>query len=184
MKGLCSKGFLLLRGFLANPVFMFSFILFISVFSLAAAYIAQYIFDLKPCILCIYQRIPFAFTAVFSLIGLIFYAGRSVFASVVMLILSASAFFINSIIALHHTGVEQGWWVSVFEACESDLPTKSNDILSSLEKLAFVPCTQISWVDPIFGFSMANYNMVMCLGLFLICTVGAFAVANCYDKSK
>jgi len=35
-----------------------------AVFALGNAYTAQYAFDLEPCILCLYQRVPYVVTGV------------------------------------------------------------------------------------------------------------------------
>ena len=41
-------------------------ILAVSIGSLAMAFAAQYLFGLDPCILCLYQRIPYAVTVVLA----------------------------------------------------------------------------------------------------------------------
>ncbi len=45
-------------------------ILAASVAALGAAYIAEYAFGLEPCILCLYQRLPFVATGLLALAGL------------------------------------------------------------------------------------------------------------------
>lgn len=41
----------------------------ISAFALSMAFTAQYIFGLEPCILCLYQRIPYALVIALGLTG-------------------------------------------------------------------------------------------------------------------
>ncbi|HEY9164284.1 MAG TPA: disulfide bond formation protein B, partial [Magnetovibrio sp.] len=38
--------------------------------ALVMAYVAQYGFDLEPCILCLYQRIPYALVAILGFAGM------------------------------------------------------------------------------------------------------------------
>ncbi|MBL4690180.1 MAG: disulfide bond formation protein B, partial [Rhodospirillales bacterium] len=48
-----------------------------SVAALANAYIAQYTFDLEPCILCLYQRVPYAVAGVLGLVAMLVPGQRS-----------------------------------------------------------------------------------------------------------
>lgn len=57
-------------SFLFQPRIFGAGIALFSFTALAMAFTAEYVFDLKPCILCIYQRIPFA---VAFLLGLVIY---------------------------------------------------------------------------------------------------------------
>lgn len=148
----------------------------LSLFSLLAALTAQYGFGLEPCILCLYQRLPFLLTFVFGLAG--WWAARAGRARLAAGWLGASAlaFAANSAIATYHTGVERHWWRSAFEACRvGDFSaTDSQSLLQTLLKTPDVPCDVIPWADPILGLSMANYNALMCAGLALLC--GGYAI--------
>ncbi|MBL4614473.1 MAG: disulfide bond formation protein B, partial [Magnetovibrio sp.] len=82
--------------------------------SLAFAYAAQFGFDLEPCILCLYQRVPFAVAIILGLIGLLKPQWL-----VMVFTLAITAFAINCGIAVYHVGVEQHWWVSA-AGCGAD----------------------------------------------------------------
>ncbi|MBL4804640.1 MAG: disulfide bond formation protein B [Alphaproteobacteria bacterium] len=161
----------LIRKLLSCPVAVFGGITLVSVFALAAALYSEVALDLEPCILCIYQRIPFVIGALFGIIGL---ALRKK-AKVVNWILAALGvnFLINSGIAFYHTGVEQKWWVSAVEGCavpnfgDSEPQSILEDILSA----PTAACSEIPWQDPIIGLSMANYNVVLCFGIALACAL-------------
>lgn len=159
------------RRLLSCPQFICAVIAGISVFSLLAAFTAQYGFGLEPCILCLYQRGPFVLTTLFGLVGLWAARGGRVRLAAGWVGASALAFAVNAGIASYHTGVERHWWRSAFEACRvGDL--SANDSQSLLQKLLetpAVPCDVIPWADPILGLSMANYNAMMCAGLSVIC---------------
>jgi disulfide bond formation protein DsbB len=167
---------MMIKHALSSPLFLFSAILAISVSALAAAFISEGLLDLEPCILCIYQRYPYALAAFLGIIGLFLRNHRS--ASAGLLALCALVFLGNSAIATYHTGVEQKWWVSAVEGCavtfENEVDTKS-----FLEKIMDAPtghCDEIPWQDPIFKLSMANYNALICFGLALFCVITATRV--------
>ena len=139
-------------------------VLLVSVASLAAALIGQYGFDLQPCILCLYQRIPFIAAIVFSLAGLAAYRVRVI--PTLMLIFSTLAFFINGGIAMFHTGVERKWWT--FDSTCTGNSDKSmsqmsaDELVTHLMQTKVVPCDQPQW--ELFGLTMANYNVVYSIG--------------------
>lgn len=140
--------------------------------ALGVALISQYAFGLKPCILCLYQRWPYGFVIAFGLLGFLMSFQNKTAApkgiSVFMGFISLS-FFINSILAFYHTGVEQKWWKSHFEGCAvPDLGSDPENILAIIEQSTAARCDEIPWSDPILNLSMANYNVVFCLGLGII----------------
>ncbi len=59
-----------MKAIFANTTISFSLIVLISFTALAAAFIAEGFLGLEPCILCIYQRYPFAFGLLAGVIGL------------------------------------------------------------------------------------------------------------------
>ena len=127
----------------------------LSAASLAVAFTAQYAFDLAPCILCIYQRIPFVATLLLGLTAYKLSRQNHPRGALLMIALSGLAFLGNSALAFYHVGVEQHWWVSAFEACAID-PT-------NIRKAALnppVPCDKIPW--QLYGISMAGYNVLIC----------------------
>ena len=147
----------------------------ISLFSLLAALASEAFFGLEPCIMCIYQRIPFAAVIILSIIGVIFRKHKGV--STGMIGLSGFAFLINSILALYHTGIEQKWWVSAVEGCKVTFENDSKQTM--LENILSAPtgrCDEIPWSDPILNLSMANYNVILCFGLFALCAISLILI--------
>lgn len=137
--------------------------------ALGMAYIAQYQFNLAPCILCLYQRVPFAIIAALGLLGYALNKYPRVF-----LVLIGTAYFANTVIAAYHTGVERKWWRSFIEGCSSpDLSGSIDDLMKRIEQAPVTACTDIAWADPVLGLSMANYNIVFCLflGILAICAL-------------
>jgi len=133
----------------------------VSVLSLAAAYTAQYGFNLQPCILCLYQRVPFAVVIALSIIGL-FVPARAARALVA---LSGTVFLAGAAIAFFHVGVEQHWWEGT-SSCGATLHQGSiEDLRAQIMGAPIVKCDTPAWT--LFGVSMAGYNLVMSLGLAL-----------------
>ena len=146
-----------------------------SLFSLLAALGSEVFFGLEPCILCVYQRIPFAAVIVFGIVGLL--VRHRTMVSQSMIGLSGLAFLINSGIAFYHSGVEQKWWASAFEGCL--IPDFSDEPQSLLDNILSAPtarCDEIPWQDPLIGLSMANYNAILCFGLFAVCALSLILV--------
>ena len=125
--------------------------------ALAAAFIAQYGFDLQPCILCVYQRFPFAINAVLGLLIYKLVKKDHMRGATMMLITAGIVFLANSALAFYHNGVEQHWWESALEGCQFD-PTKLMEAVYEPP----TPCNKIPWQDPILGFSMAVWNFILC----------------------
>ena len=159
-----------LTTLLKNERLIIAFALAISIISLAGAFTAEHVFDLEPCILCIYQRIPFALVIFFSLMGLMSYLGAHINQTIIGL--NSVCFLGNAVIAFYHTGVERHWWKSFLEGCAvPDLGDDPEKILETILASPAVPCDEIPWADSFIGLSMANYNVMLCLGMFVICAL-------------
>ena len=162
---------------LGCPFFSGLFIFLISVTALAAAYTAEYGFGLLPCILCLYQRIPFALGIVLGLLVIASAKAKKAGLTIGLLILSGFNFLINSALAFYHSGVERLWWKG-FEGCSApDLEGLSPaEMIEALQNTPAVRCDEIPW--EMFGLSMANYNVAFCFGIALVCFMAAFRYAK------
>lgn len=139
----------------------------ISLLSLAFAYFVEYILGHEPCILCLYQRIPYFIIAVVSTIAI----GAKKFYKYALLLIAVS---IASNIALagYHFGVEQG----VFEAtdkCAGRVDFAKAHSLEELKTLIYsaplARCDQVNFL--IFGTSMTAWNFlfnILLLGILLL----------------
>lgn len=137
-------------------------ILLISVAALAAAFTAQFVFGLQPCILCYWQRVPFYGAAALAVLALLPGVGRRV--RVAVIALCGLLFLINSGIAVFHVGVEQLWWAGT-EACGGEPVTALS--VEDMQRMMRAPiqarCDEVAW--SLFGISMAGYNVVFSLVL-------------------
>lgn len=135
--------------------------------ALAMAYVAQFGFGLEPCVLCLYQRIPYALVAILGFSAMRWPSlVRPMFALAVVVFISGAS------IAFYHVGVEQHWWASA-TGCSGDgllVPPSTTDFLASLEVAPPKPCDAVDWT--VLGVSMAGWNVV-----FSIFAAGASAFA-------
>ncbi len=127
-----------------------------SVGALGTAFISQYGFDLWPCVLCLYQRWPYAAVIIVSLLGLMLYKklGAAPF-----LLLCAIGFATTAAIGGFHVGVEQGWWEGT-QDCVGDTSEALSiqDLKAQIMSAPVVRCDDIAW--SLFGISMAGYNLI------------------------
>lgn len=160
-----------------HPCYTLGAVAAIAFIALATAFASEAFLGLEPCKLCIYQRWPFAIVILLGIIGLTIKALRRP-----ALFLSGLAMLVNSGIALYHSGVEQKWWKSAFEGCS--VPSaflngdKTQSILENIMSAPTARCDEIPWQDPILGLSMANYNILLCFALFIVCALGFWLSRN------
>ena len=140
------------------------FFLFSCSIILLIVYYLEYFLDLKPCILCIYQRIPYFF-AIFLAIILLFledYKFQKIF-----YYLYSITFLSSLLLAIYHFGIENNFW-SAFTSCEindSYIKDKSNLKEYLLEK-EFVSCSKVNF--SLLGISLVGYNIIISLFLLIL----------------
>lgn len=137
--------------------------------ALAAAYTAQYGFGLQPCILCLYQRIPFAVAAGLALLVLLLGGGLRG----PLMLLAGLALLGNAGLAGFHTGVELHWWAGT-EACAGGAAATAGMTMEQLQQALAQPalprCDEPSW--SFYGLTMANLNIPFSLALGLLALWG------------
>jgi disulfide bond formation protein DsbB len=133
------------------------FLIAVGVLSLGAAFGSQYVGELQPCILCIYQRYPYGVVIALGIIMLL--VSRKTRLAALLAALAAVALFVDAGIAAFHVGVEQHWWEGT-KACSNVIdPTLSpEELIKALEQTPVVPCDKVAW--SLFGISMAGYNFL------------------------
>lgn len=142
------------------------FVLAVSVAALAVALTAQFGFSLRPCVLCLAQRVPFVVAGLLAA-GALLVPERW---RRPLLLLAGLAFLVNAGIAVYHVGVEQKWWASA--VCPAgDAPGLSVDDLAALmQKPAEVRCDEPAWAWH--GVTMAAMNVVFS-GLLAVVVLAA-----------
>ncbi|MCB2081236.1 MAG: disulfide bond formation protein B [Rickettsiales bacterium] len=135
------------------------------ILALGGAYTAEYGFGLRPCILCLYQRIPYAAVGLLALITLVRHRTVRVGA---LLLMSVLAFSVEAGIAFYHVGVEYHWWAGTSGCTPGTDPTDSIELLrQQIAEAPLVSCDEPALV--VLGLSMAGWNIVYALVLLSFC---------------
>ena len=136
--------------------------------ALLGAFVAQYGFGLRPCILCLVQRVPFALALALGLTGLSPRLTPEWRRNLIAL--AGLVFLTNSGIAIYHSGVELHWWASPgCAAGHQVLPTNVADLAVLASQPAEVPCDVPAWQWH--GITMAVLNIFYSGGLALVMLV-------------
>jgi disulfide bond formation protein DsbB len=128
---------------------------------LAGAYAFEYLGGLRPCPLCLEQRVPWF--VLIALGGAIFGAGSIKAPRVVMIALYAAAFGVaiwGAYLGGYHAGVEYKWWLGPQTCTGGSLPT-DGPLLEGLSGSEIVRCDEIPWA--MFGISLAGFNFLFSL---------------------
>lgn len=122
---------------------------------LLGAFGFQYIGDMAPCEMCIWQRWPHGIAIV---LGLVMYFMPNRFVA----LLGGLVVLVGAGIAFYHAGVEQHWWEGP-STC-TGLPDLTGTLtVEALFERPVVRCDDIPW--SMFGISMAAWNGIVSLGL-------------------
>ena len=148
-----------------------------STLALLSVFVAQYGFDLQPCVLCIWQRWPHGVAVA---LGLAVWAFRDWPAvSLSLLGLAITAELITGGIGVFHVGVEQGWWQGT-AGCGS---TSGADSLAALKaqimNQPIVRCDEVAFA--FLGVSMAGWNVVLAA---VLAGLGLGAVVRNVNRRK
>ncbi len=129
-----------------------------------AAIASQVWGGLSPCRLCLYQRVPYAFTILAGGAAAAA-AQRQPRSAAPLAFLCMVAFLAGAGIAAFHVGVEQGWWEGS-TACTgvpAGAAATPDELRRLLETAPVVRCNEVQW--SLLGISMAGYNVLVSLGL-------------------
>ena len=143
---------------------IFNLILLFSIFALIAAYFIEYVLKHQPCNLCLIERIPY----IFSIIVISIFLFTKKFENLFLIILSL-IFFLATLIAFYHFGIEQGFFV---ESLVCDLSNENKNLskealLNQLKRMP-ISCKDVTF--KIFGLSLATFNIFINLVLSVITT--------------
>lgn len=130
---------------------------FFSASMLAAAFIAQYGFNLHPCDLCLMQRYPYA--AIVGLGMVSAYAIASARAQRGMLWVIALLFLTDAGIAFYHAGVEVGWFPGPQSCSNASTGGETlEELRAQIMNAPLVSCDQA--MTHILGLSLAAWNAI------------------------
>ena len=132
----------------------------LSFFSLAAALYVEYILGFKPCILCIYQRIPYAIAILISLTAFLI-GNRDI-----LLIILGLVFFAGILLSGYHVSIEKGFIEPIFSCTGENITAlEKEEILKSLNNIQ-PDCKDVDF--SIFGVSLATLNFIISFVLTIV----------------
>lgn len=132
--------------------------------SLTTAFVAEFVYQIKPCSLCLYLRYNYGAVIVVSFFILVLRKSRILDLIRIVFILSALG------LSFFHVGVEQKWWRPL-ESCalSSPLDGLHHQNLTPQEQVTFIqqniqnfrmaPCDQVNW--RIFDISVTIWNTLL-----------------------
>ena len=131
-----------------------------SFFSLAVALYVEYVLGFKPCILCIYQRIPYAIALLVSLIA--FFNGNKK----TLLVILGLTFVASFLLSGYHVVIEKGIIEPIFSCTGDNINTlEKEEILKSLNNIQ-PDCRDVDF--SLFGISLATLNFIISFVLTIV----------------
>jgi len=139
----------------------FYMLIALSAISLSYAFFVEYVLGFDPCILCLYQRVPYYLLIVTGIGGLVFKRYK------LCLYVALAIFFASIFLAGYHTGIEREFF-SPSETCNRgfNIPegASADEIREMLYDAPIATCTRASF--KIFGISMTEWNLILNIFMF------------------
>ena len=134
----------------------------LSTLSLSYAFFVEYALGFDPCILCLYQRIPYYLLIIIGISGAVFKHHKY------YLYLALLVFFGATILAGYHTAIENGL-LDPSDRCNPgfNIPdgASADEIRAMLYDAPIATCTEAAF--KIFGISMTEWNLILNFCLFV-----------------
>lgn len=131
-------------------VFLGIFGLFLSITSI----MSEFLFQAKPCQLCLITRYLFLMFGIISL-----FAFKLKKLRIIQIIFSAIVVFFT----LYHLGVENHWWAGP-SSCTAKLPSLGDELSQNIFEETKVFCDRANWM--IFGISSTLWSFLITSFLF------------------
>jgi disulfide bond formation protein DsbB len=151
---------------LRTPRVAAGLILLAALATIAGALIFEHVFGLKPCPLCLRQRIPYYAAMPVALAAAVL-PMRPRWARLALGLI-ALIFLASAGLGIHHAGVEWGWWAGPTDCAGAPPPAPGGvgDFLNQLQTTRVVSCTEAAW--RFLGLSLAGWNVLISLGLVAV----------------
>ena len=129
------------------------FIILLCVTSIFYAFFVEFFLGYKPCILCKYQRVPYALGLIIGFFGFFKPSNKRIIFFIFL------TFLISMILSGYHVGIEQELYQSIFNCSDDNLSILEEGKL--LESLSVInpDCRNVNFA--VFGVSLATINFVL-----------------------
>ena len=129
------------------------FIILLCVTSIFYAFFVEFFLGYKPCILCKYQRVPYALGLIIGFFGFFKPSNTKICIYIFL------TFLISMILSGYHVGIEQELYQSIFNCSDDNLSIlEEGKLLESLNVIN-PDCRNVNFA--IFGVSLATINFVL-----------------------
>lgn len=142
----------------------------INVGSLVFALTMQFGFEVRPCYLCLWQRVPYLLAAIVSLLA---FFSRPYKRQTFSLLCLCFLLYVGSIGASgFHSGVERRWWKGTDTCSNEEIKGSSiEEMRQALLQQEEPRCDEIPW--SIFGLSMTNLNFAASIAFAVFAAMAA-----------
>ena len=139
---------------------------FTSMAAISSALIAEYIFYLEPCSMCLKQRHPYYFILVIFVLFVVIQNFPRIWFYLAVLLASIYGLFYS----IWHVGIEQNILPGP-ASCSGGLSTSSSaeNLKEQIMEKAVINCEDVVW--SFFGFSAATVNTFLLLLIFILNTI-------------
>jgi disulfide bond formation protein DsbB len=146
--------------------------------SIGGALFFQFVIGLRPCPLCLEQRIAYYVAIPVALI-VAWLASRGGPRSLVQvgLAIVMLAFVINAGLGVYHSGIEWKWWAGPTD-CTGDIADfgSAGSLLKKIQNTSVVRCDEAAW--RFLGLSLAGYNALISLALAALAALGLYGSSS------
>lgn len=138
---------------------------------IAGAWFFEIVWGLRPCKLCLEQRVPH-YAAIGVVVAAIAFA-RTLQLQWLVLIALAGLMAWSTGLGAYHSGVEWGWFAGPNDCGGAAAPVAAGvqDFMKQLQTVKVVACSEAAW--RFLGLSLAGWNAVASLGLLAVALRGA-----------
>tara|TARA_Y100000590_G_scaffold469930_1_gene660764 strand:- start:923 stop:1396 length:474 start_codon:yes stop_codon:yes gene_type:complete len=138
-------------------------VLLFSSLAITIALIAEFLFEINPCSMCLYQRYPYYFIIIFTLIYLVSKKINFIIYSSISLI----TFILGLFFSIWHVGIENKILPSP-AGCSGGLDNfdTKEDLKKQILNQNIVPCDEVVW--SFLNISAATYNTLLLIILLAL----------------
>jgi disulfide bond formation protein DsbB len=137
---------------------------------IAGAWFFEIVVGLRPCKLCLEQRLPHYAAIGLAAAGLVL--ARSPWLQGLVLLGLAGLMAWSTGLGIYHSGVEWGWFAGPNDCGGAAAPTAAGvqDFMKQLQTTRVVACSEAAW--RFLGLSLAGWNALASAALFLLALTG------------
>ena len=138
---------------------LYFFVFLISIFSILSAIYIEFVLGIKPCVLCLYQRVPYIVAIFICFLG---YYNNSFFWIYFLFLIFLIGVFLSS----YHLGIENNIFNEFSGCTDGNLKiTNKLELLNSLKNVV-IGCKSVNF--RILGLSLATINFIISLAISVI----------------